>query len=547
MLVYANHFSCQGRGAEAAIFRAIRGWFKEQLGFTLFPNQVRRSGEYRGKRGQMPSWLRVFATDEDEPAIYSWVLKNLDDQASGRQWITELGLKRSESGVDFSCVVKTDEQSTLAAARSPVMASRPRVVGYIARNVENAEDAWFSPSVNGVEPKLIGEDADSYSILREEIECAERDYVLVLVSPTTQGNYLLDDTYLQERLLGLGQVVRIGSDFNSYEMESVLGRQWSAWSGAVNALYSARRDGVVRSRLFRSEEITTWGETQNERSAHLLGWVTHDTNIARFRRRVRPEGVMRLAQRRRMQSLLERSNQMNAKQLQEVISEGKQHTEEQDKYLDELAEENSQLTTQVVNLEESLREHEGQLAQKDFELRSLKGQVANQGRLSGVVRDAPAEGLMELICENKPPYPAECLNYIGQVYGDKCVVLETAMRSAEKSIRFGLGRELLSLLKKLVTEFRSKLIEGGDSQAKDVFGRNEYASRESDTVMNNRAMRDLRSFIYRGEKVEMFRHLKIGVDDDITKTIRVHFHWDSSTKQIIIGYCGKHLPVSSRS
>jgi hypothetical protein len=23
----------------------------------------------------------------------------------------------------------------------------------------------------------------------------------------------------------------------------------------------------------------------------------------------------------------------------------------------------------------------------------------------------------------------------------------------------------------------------------------------------------------------MFRHLKIGVADDVTKTIRVHFHW----------------------
>ena len=45
--------------------------------------------------------------------------------------------------------------------------------------------------------------------------------------------------------------------------------------------------------------------------------------------------------------------------------------------------------------------------------------------------------------------------------------------------------------------------------------------------------------------MEMFRHLKIGVDDDPTRTIRVHFHWDGDRQKIVIGYYGEHLPVSS--
>jgi len=63
--------------------------------------------------------------------------------------------------------------------------------------------------------------------------------------------------------------------------------------------------------------------------------------------------------------------------------------------------------------------------------------------------------------------------------------------------------------------------------------------------MANKTMRRQRTFEYEGEQVEMFRHLKIGVADDCTKTIRVHFHWDSSRQQIIIGYCGAHLSVTS--
>jgi hypothetical protein len=104
----------------------------------------------------------------------------------------------------------------------------------------------------------------------------------------------------------------------------------------------------------------------------------------------------------------------------------------------------------------------------------------------------------------------------------------------------------LKLLKRLVTEYRSELLAAGDNKARAVFGKSEYAAKESETVMNNKAMRRQRTFEYQGEHVEMFRHLKIGADDDAAKAIRVHFHWDSDRRKIVIGYCGEHLSVSSR-
>ena len=94
MLVYANHFTFHGEDAEEAIFKAIGGWLKEQLGFGLHPDQMKQEGEFNGYRGEMRSWLRVYATAEDEPALYAWVLKNSDETVRGRQWVTEIGLKR---------------------------------------------------------------------------------------------------------------------------------------------------------------------------------------------------------------------------------------------------------------------------------------------------------------------------------------------------------------------------------------------------------------------------------------------------------------------
>ena len=168
MLVYANHLIFQGAGAGEAIFKAIGGWLKEQLGFGLHPDQLRRDGEFNGHRGDMRSWLRVHATNEEEPELYAWVLKNPDETVRGRQWITELGLKSYGGVLELSCIVKTEEHSTLIS--TPVMASRPRVIGYVINNVRQADDAEFAAPVSGVNVKTVGQDIDSYHSLLAEID-----------------------------------------------------------------------------------------------------------------------------------------------------------------------------------------------------------------------------------------------------------------------------------------------------------------------------------------------------------------------------------------
>lgn len=104
------------------------------------------------------------------------------------------------------------------------------------------------------------------------------------------------------------------------------------------------------------------------------------------------------------------------------------------------------------------------------------------------------------------------------------------------------GRELLNLLARLANEYRTALIEKGDSEARKVFGKNEYAAKESETL--SKRAKKMRTFEYAGEQVTMYRHLKIGVEDDVTKTIRVHFHWDPESEKIVIGHCGEHLPLN---
>jgi hypothetical protein len=153
---------------------------------------------------------------------------------------------------------------------------------------------------------------------------------------------------------------------------------------------------------------------------------------------------------------------------------------------------------------------------------------------------------LNLAVRPDPPTPFECIELIQSLYGDKCVVLESARESARETDSFVLGRQLLDLLRRLMTEYRTTLMKHGDNEARKVFGKSEYAAKESETVMSNKAMRRQRTFEYEGEFVEMFSHLKIGVEDNVERTIRVHFHWDAKREKIVVGYCGKHLSVAGR-
>ena len=58
--------------------------------------------------------------------------------------------------------------------------------------------------------------------------------------------------------------------------------------------------------------------------------------------------------------------------------------------------------------------------------------------------------------------------------------------------------------------------------------------------MSSSGAQQRRTFTYDGKHVLMVKHLKIGNDEDVSKTIRVHFEWDAGERVIVIGHCGPH-------
>jgi len=349
---------------------------------------------------------------------------------------------------------------------------------------------------------------------------------------------------LQQKLVGLGQVVQISRDFNSYEMAEAIGQPRSAWGGAANILFTPIHTGFVRNRLFLPDEILGWGDSQNERISQILAWVTNSTNVFRLRKHVRPEGVMQLALRRRLHTVRERGAQMDASQFREEMDKASRLLADQAEWISTLEDANTALESELSDSNARLTDEREKLRRQNFIIQGLKSSLENAG--AGRTSNLDAESLLNLASSPGPPTPLECIEAIESVYGDRCIVLESAKDSAKDMYQFNFGRRLLDMLRRLVTEYRTKLLEGGDNEARKVFGKNEYAAKESETVMANKSMRRQRTFEYEGEEVEMFRHLKIGADENITKTIRVHFHWDPERKKIVIAYCGEHFSISSR-
>lgn len=138
----------------------------------------------------------------------------------------------------------------------------------------------------------------------------------------------------------------------------------------------------------------------------------------------------------------------------------------------------------------------------------------------------------------------DCLLIIEHLSGD-VVILPSAWDSAAEADKYFRDTpRLLRLLAKLVHSwFWAITIDGkSDAEARKVFSSSEYAAGESGGLEAS-GLGKLRTFIYNGKEVKAFRHLRIGVANDRSHTIRVYFAWDAEEEKIIIAYCGEHLPT----
>lgn len=537
MLIYANQIKVNGSNALDSTLKTVAGWLKELTKRHFTPEELKISENYIIGRQK----VRTYNASQAEPFLYSILFSNPDSDVHGRQWITEIGIRVESDGVLFTTLLETSDISTQVT--DIPQSSRPKVVKYLQNNCNISKDTI------GLGLKNISNDEEVFRALLAELERPERKHPVVLVSCDSSGKPLLNPRSLQEQLIGLAQVVVCDQSVDSWEMERALGRRYSAWGGAINVIFPIRNRSVCPRRLLLVEHLVELKSNDKYLIGELLSIITHTTNGYRKRLHFSPADVRAKRQKDHREFLKQKYSELQQSgDYEELLNEAFEQIDSYDSTIEALKDEHQQIVDsfemEKMELEDTNEALTEEIRSNSYTISELKRQLgsANSG---DQVLDAE---LIQILSETLTydPNPEQCLMLVEAMYPSRIVVLDSALTSARDSISFKQGRKLIGLLFKLATEYIDILSQGGDSKAKDIFGKS-YSANESETVEKSPELSKFRQFTYNGVDTYMFKHLRIGVADNIAETIRVHFHWDSEKSTIVIGYCGPHLPIGSKS
>jgi hypothetical protein len=90
-------------------------------------------------------------------------------------------------------------------------------------------------------PWLEGQtiDAESSSAFLREVERDKRDYPIVVLSTSHDGEYPVEPERLRSILVGLADVVCVPADEDTFSIEEVVGRRFMAFGRALNMYFLA--------------------------------------------------------------------------------------------------------------------------------------------------------------------------------------------------------------------------------------------------------------------------------------------------------------------
>lgn len=226
MLIYVNQFNLIGNDSSREAFNIIAGWLKIVTKKHFSIEDLVNGREFSINRSK----VRTYSAVEFDPKMYSILLSHPDSIVKGRQWITEIGIKIEDETTTVSILLETSDISTLV--KEIPSTTRPKLVSFLLKS-ELLENTTI-----GLQPRTLRNDELDFKALSYEIERKTRTYPIVLVSNCKLDKKALVNPFkLQEQLLGLAQVVYTENEVNSWELENVLTRQYSAWDGSINIIY----------------------------------------------------------------------------------------------------------------------------------------------------------------------------------------------------------------------------------------------------------------------------------------------------------------------
>jgi hypothetical protein len=505
---------------------------------------MRSSGDYVGENDCVVAVRRT-----DNLALLRLVQR---DGADGSIfWHNIIRLMRSGDGAAIEHAIARSAPRGFTLAPK---ASSPSVV----------QEIIAAYSSGGVEPRDLynaridcadGQETEAF-VEHVLLDGSRKVPVLVVTVSGRTERPVVDPAVLAKQLRGMATVVELRTRECSDALTSSLqhqgfDRRFTCFDGGVRlfAPRLATQDALPRHTLW----IRTWlleiSDDPRKRTEILAGLVADRVAEARM-----PPDLLSCVQdydrherRRRAEIVLAAPPPDPAASMDSIISQSSAQLtalETELRGANEMIElydsTNRDITVQIEDAKRRIADLEYEAQQERLKAEALEQQLdaKQQRELDGLSSDVRAD-IAASLCERASPEAA--LRVISLAWPDRVVVLESAVRAAKRSASFKYCADAIDLLTRLVTDYFDAIQSGGDNEARKVFGANEYAAKESERVMANKAAVKQRTFNYNGQQVEMFAHLKIGTKDSVAETLRIHFHWDAEATKIVIGYCGPHI------
>lgn len=538
MLIYANHLWLECK--LDFLLDEVGVWLSRKLNRKI--NHEILNSEDRISFNS--KHLTIERCDHAPPFLYSFRLTHPDNDrnVTGRQWVTEIGIQQKLGHPYIECSVLLETNEVSLRVNSDISMTRPFIVKSI---LENCSPSRRTP---GMSLNIV--DEDNADDLWKLIDNPDRNHPIILVSPTREGYYLIDPEDILFQVGGVADVVQIAEKANTFKVEDILTRQYAVWDGAINIIYPVidrNNEHTIHNRRFMPPEIETLYElSDNQPAKELLSIICHRVNLPNKWKHISPEKVKLERTERLLKA--KREEQLTLQKLDSHYGEQyREQTAQFEAIFDELYQEKQRELDASKNdnyaLMEMIETLEYQLNQKDIKIASLEHGL-NKSNYNGNQQFSPTfqQALSNIIKENLNL--EDCLHILEEMFPARLEILDTAYSSAGELSNFRRTKQALQLMWTLATDYYDTMnadAGGGDTKARQYFGRNDFSAKESDRTLRSERARNERTFRYQGKDILMERHLAIGVKDDSSETWRLHFYWDAEKNTIIIGHCGKHL------
>ena len=371
MLIYCNQLEIENENSFESVLRSIAGWLKMVTKRHFLLEDLISGEEFEVNR----MWVRTYKADASETKLYSVLFSNPDSTVYGRQWITEIGIRVVEGKPTFfTLLLETSDIST--RVKDVPITTKPKVINFLRKN------CTLSASTRGMRIKNLSGDEDDLKAFLYEIEDETRKIPLVLLSHRFDGDPYTNPKTLQDHLLGLAQVVICSAESDSWLMEKILTKRFSAWGGAINIIYPLLGRDICRNQLFMAKDLDEFISKSVNINLELLSHITHFSNAFRKRHHFSPYDVRakRIAdQRRHLKQLFE--NKSEKQNYEELLEEAFTQIDEHEVVLEKTKEE---LTKRVDEEQYRVIALEDELFSQKKEVRRMKFLLSNQPLSGGV-------------------------------------------------------------------------------------------------------------------------------------------------------------------